>query len=62
MYLSDVVRKCWAGEIESAEEIVGAVRKTVMAMGVVLGGDDEVVDLSLDGLTVKPDAGADKCD
>jgi hypothetical protein len=56
MYLGDVVRKCWTDEITSAAELVIALRKAVTDMGVVLGDDDEILNLSLDGLKIQPDA------
>jgi serine/threonine protein kinase len=56
MYLGDVVRKCWTDEITSAAELVVAVRKTVTDMGVALGGDDEILNLSLEGLKIQPQA------
>lgn len=57
MYLGDVVRKCWAGDITSAAELVVAVRKAVTDLGVVLGEDDVIEDLSLalEGLNLRPD-------
>jgi hypothetical protein len=56
VYLGDVVRKCWADEITSAVELVVALRKAVTDMGVVLGYDDEILNLSLEGLKIQPDA------
>lgn len=51
-YLGDLVRKCWSGEITSAAEILSAVRTAVTHLGVVVGDDDEVGDLTIDGLTM----------
>jgi hypothetical protein len=51
-YLGEQVRKCWSGEITSAAEVLGAVRTAVTDMGVVVGDDDEIVDLAIDGLTI----------
>jgi hypothetical protein len=51
-YLGGVVRKCWTGEIASAAELLGAVRAAVTDMGVILGDDDDIVDLAIDGLTI----------
>jgi hypothetical protein len=56
VYLGNVVRKCWADEITSAVELVVALRKAVTDMGVALGDDDEILDLSLEGLKIQPDA------
>lgn len=54
-YLGEVVRKCWTGEITSAVEILSAVRTAVTDMGLVVVGDyDEIVDLVIDGLTIRP--------
>lgn len=53
-YLGDLVRKCWTGEITSAGEILSAVRTAVTDMGVVRGDDDEIVDLAINGLTIRP--------
>jgi hypothetical protein len=53
-YLEEVVRKCWTGEITSAGEILSAVRTAVTDMGVVRGDDDEIVDLAINGLTIRP--------
>jgi hypothetical protein len=51
-YLGDVVRKCWADEITSATELVNAVRKAATDMGIALNDDDDMLDLSLEGLTI----------
>jgi len=51
-YLGEVVRKCWTGEITSAAEVLIAVRIAITDMGVVVGDDDEIVDLAMDGLTI----------
>ena len=56
MYLGDVVRKCWADEITSAAELMVAVRRALTEMGVMLEADDEILDVSLAGLTIRPDA------
>ena len=47
-----MVRKCWTGEITSAAEILSSVRTAVTDMGVVVGDDDEIFDLAIDGLTI----------
>lgn len=52
VYLGDVVRKCWTGEVTSAAELFGLVREAIAGLGVLVGDDDEIVDLSLEGLTV----------
>jgi serine/threonine protein kinase len=52
MYLGDVVRRCWADEITSAAGLVVAVRKALTDMGAVIGDEDEVRDVSLEGLTI----------
>jgi serine/threonine protein kinase len=62
MCLGDVVRKCWADEITSAAELVVAVRKAVTNMGVVLGDEDEILNLGLEGLKIQPDADAHEHD
>jgi hypothetical protein len=51
-YLGEVVKKCWMGEISSAAKILRAVRTTITELGVVVGDDDEIVDLSIDGLAM----------
>ena len=61
MYLGDVVLKCWAEEITSAAELMVAVRRALTEMGVVLEADDEILDVSLEGLTTRPDANANEC-
>lgn len=53
VYLGDVVRKCWTGEVTSAAELLGLVREAIAGLGVLVGDDDEIVDLSLEGLTIK---------
>lgn len=45
-YLRKVVRKCWTGGITTA------VRTAITNMGVVVGEDDEIVDLAIHGSTV----------
>lgn len=50
VFLGDVVRKCWVGEIGSAVELVGAVRRAIMELGVEIGEDDVVDGLSVEGL------------
>ena len=55
VYIGNVVRNCWADAITSAAGLVVAVRKAATAMGVAFGDDDEVVDLSLEGLIIQPD-------
>lgn len=51
-YLGEVVRKCWTGEITSAVKLLSVVRTIIADMGVVLGDNDEIVDLAMDGLTI----------
>lgn len=51
-YLRKVVRKCWTGGFTSAVEILSAVRTAITNMGVVVGEDDEIVDLAINGLSV----------
>lgn len=53
-YLGEVVKECWTGEITSAAEILSAVRAAVKEMGVVVGDDDEIIDLAIDGLIIRP--------
>lgn len=50
VFLGDVVRKCWVGEIGSAVELVGAVRRAITELGVEIGEDDVVDGLSVEGL------------
>lgn len=53
-FFGEIVRKCWTGEITSGVEILSAVRTAVTEMGVVVGDDDVIVDLAIDGLTMQP--------
>lgn len=52
IYLGDVVRKCWTGEITSAADLLLAVRETLAVLGIVIGRDDEIVGLDLEGLKI----------
>jgi hypothetical protein len=40
------------GEISNAADILSAVRTTIPELGVVVGYDDEMADLAIDGLAV----------
>lgn len=48
VYLGDVVRKCWTGEVTSAAELLGLVREAIAGLGVLVEYDNEIVDLSLE--------------
>lgn len=51
-YLGDVVRKSWTGEVTSAAELWRAVRGAITESGVVVGDNDEIIDIALDGMTI----------
>lgn len=51
-YLGDVVRKSWTGEVTSAAELWRAVRGAITESGVVIGDNDEILDVALDGMTM----------
>ena len=46
------------GETNAAALVV-AVRRALTEMGVVLEADDEILDVSFEGLTIQPDAHTD---
>lgn len=52
MYLGDVVRKCWMEEITGAAELLVAVRTAITDLGVVIGSNEEILDLGLEGLAI----------
>jgi hypothetical protein len=52
MYLGDVVRKCWTGEITSATGLLSAFCAAITDTGVVIGNGDEIVGRSLEILAI----------
>jgi hypothetical protein len=51
-FLGDVVRMCWKGEIGNAADLLTLVRQSVSELGVAIRENDEVVDISMEGLTI----------
>lgn len=52
VFLGDVVGRCWTGEITNAVELLGAVRSAIAELGVLVGEDDGISEVSLDELTL----------
>jgi hypothetical protein len=52
MYLADLARKCWTGDITSATELLNAACSAITDLGVLIRNNDEIFDVNLDGLTM----------
>lgn len=52
VYLGDVVKRCWTGEITSAADLLSIIRDTIIGLGVVIGDEDEIANLQLEGLAI----------
>lgn len=51
-FLGDVVKKCWTGDVKRAADLLMEVRWSITELGTVIGENDEIVDLKIEGLTI----------